>query len=67
MIFVLLLVLIKVKKMIKRFKSVIFYEELQGITNGEALKGGEEALTGNVEVLNDDDDIKTRGLEALIF
>ena len=55
MIFVLLLVLIKVKKMIKRFKSVIFYEELQGITKGEALKGGEEALTGNVEVLNDDE------------
>ena len=28
--------------------------ELQGITKGEALKSGEEALTGNVEVLNDD-------------
>ena len=36
-------------------KIVFFKEELQGITNGEALKGDEKALTGNVDALNDDE------------
>ena len=51
MIIVLLLVLLKVKKIDFTFKN----EELQGITNRDALKGSEEALMGNVEALNGDE------------
>ena len=36
------------------FLKCRFNEKLQGITNGEALKGGEDALAGNLEALNDD-------------
>ena len=41
--------------MLENDLSVIFNEELQGITNGEALIGDEKALTGNVEELNDNE------------
>ena len=55
MINVLLLVLLKETKSFALFESVIFNEELQGITNGEALKSVEEALTSNMEALNDNE------------
>ena len=55
MIILLLLVLLTVKIIDLPFKGVILNEELQRITNGEALKGGEEVLTGNVEALKDNE------------